>query len=146
MVLCRSIILPVATYGHHANLIGSCQKPRIVVEAYMLVQMLGTYQVQTNIFMQTMQTFVPPDQHPRGERRGSERGDLQKCDQRWTVHWMLIMQLRLEVCKVAQRDQFALDTFPFIILSLISKKLPKQFMLAENDHDYLKIILCEIYN
>jgi len=43
--------------------------------------------VQTNLSVETMQTL--PDQHPREGRRGSGRGNLQKCDyliQRRTVN------------------------------------------------------------
>ena len=91
---------------------------------------LGTYQVQTNLSVQTMQTSIWATRSTfKGEPRGSGRGDLQKCDypiQERVVNckitqsphapWMLIRWPRLKFARFARRGWFAPDMFPMIYL------------------------------
>ena len=86
-----------------------------------------TYQVQTNLFVQTLQTSIwATGSTSKGRCRGSGRGDLQKCDypiqgravnctiiQSAHAPWILIWWPRLEFTRFARRGWFALDMFPW---------------------------------
>jgi len=85
-----------------------------------------TYQVQTNLSVQTVQTLIWTIRSTSKEgAQRSGRGNLQKCDypiQGWAASckiiqsphtpWMLIRWFKLEFARFARRGWFVPDMFP----------------------------------
>jgi hypothetical protein len=86
-----------------------------------------TYQVQTNLSVQTVQTSIWATRSTSRRRRGGGRGYFQKCDYPIQVRakickspfhllpWMLIWWIGLQFARFARRGWFAPNMLPFYI-------------------------------